>query len=367
MATKYMESENELGVKGQGMTQKTERLYELDLLRFLAAIAIVMFHWTFRGFLGDMTIVEFPGLSIVSKYGYFAVPLFFMISGFVVFLTSSGRTWSEFVIARMSRLYPAYWVCVTLTFVATLVIGAPYFHATVTQYIINLSMLQSFVGVRSMDGVYWTLAVELRFYFLVFLLLATKQMRYAKNYIIGWLLLSLFLTAYPIKYVNFLVLPDWSWCFASGAGFYLAYREGISPKNVVTILLSGILGGWTMYVRAGAMSQGYNTHFSVAIVWSILAVYFLLFSLIAWHKTRFIRKKSFLVLGALTYPLFLVHQDIGYMLSNRLYGWLDRYLILVVLLTGMIGISLAISRYIADPVSRTLRKGLIRGSSRLLG
>ena len=355
-----------LVVGNQELTVNPDRLYELDLLRFLAAIAIILFHYTFRGFLGDMSVVSFERLSHISRYGYFAVPLFFMISGFVVFMTAHDRMGKKFVVARMSRLYPAYWICVTLTFAVTLWIGAPHFHATVGQYLVNLSMLQSFVGVRSIDGVYWTLAVELRFYFLIFLLLATNQIRYAKQYILVWLLLSLLLLVFPNKYLGFLVIPEWSWSFASGATFYFLYREGMTLQRMIAVILSIALAGWTMYSRASGMSQSYNVYFSPVVVWSIIALYFLFFSLIVGRKTRVLRRKGFLVLGGLTYPLFLLHQNIGYIVFNNLHVSLNKYLLLILIATGLSGSWIAIS-YIEVPASRGLRKVLNHGVSRLFG
>ncbi len=53
------------------------RLKELDLLRFLAALAVVIFHYAFRGYArGDMSVMPYPLLTEVAKYGYLGVELF---------------------------------------------------------------------------------------------------------------------------------------------------------------------------------------------------------------------------------------------------------------------------------------------------
>ena len=56
------------------------RINEIDLLRFIAAIAVVIFHYAFRGYAAnDMTTMPYPLLSRYAKFGYLGVNLFFMI------------------------------------------------------------------------------------------------------------------------------------------------------------------------------------------------------------------------------------------------------------------------------------------------
>ena len=65
---------------------KAKRLYQIDLFRFIAALMVVLFHYTFRGFIANSSILEFPVLGSLFKYGYLGVDLFFMISGFVIYV-----------------------------------------------------------------------------------------------------------------------------------------------------------------------------------------------------------------------------------------------------------------------------------------
>ena len=61
------------------------RFNELDLFRFLAAIAVVMYHWTFRGAAArNLTSFSIPEFAPWVKYGYLGVDLFFILSGFVI-------------------------------------------------------------------------------------------------------------------------------------------------------------------------------------------------------------------------------------------------------------------------------------------
>ncbi len=85
------------------------RISELDLMRFCAALAVVFFHYAFRGFWADhVSKMPYPWLAPVAKYGHLGVELFFMISGFVILMTATNHTVRGFVVCRMVRLYPAF-------------------------------------------------------------------------------------------------------------------------------------------------------------------------------------------------------------------------------------------------------------------
>lgn len=89
------------------------RFVELDALRGIAAMAVVLFHYTSR--FGEVFEVEgFGGAPF--QYGHLGVHLFFVISGYVIFLTiSKCRTGRDFLVSRFSRLYPVYWGAMLVT------------------------------------------------------------------------------------------------------------------------------------------------------------------------------------------------------------------------------------------------------------
>src|SRR5690606_40041197 len=95
------------------------------------------------------------------------VDLFFLISGFVVLMSSWGRTPRAFAVSRLARLYPAYWLAVALTALVTVTLGRDMFEVSPFQVLVNLTMFQSVIDVPNVDVVYWTLWAEMRFYFLI--------------------------------------------------------------------------------------------------------------------------------------------------------------------------------------------------------
>jgi peptidoglycan/LPS O-acetylase OafA/YrhL len=116
------------GGSGNGDSGRVEAL---DLLRLAAAILIVLYHYTFHGpGAYQLTWVAWPAVTPVTKYFFLGVPLFFVISGFVIAYSAQNRTVLEFFIARFSRIYPGFVLCMSLTFVSVAAFGAPWLHTS---------------------------------------------------------------------------------------------------------------------------------------------------------------------------------------------------------------------------------------------
>ena len=102
---------------------KQGRLECVDSLRGIAATAVMLFHYTTRY---DQLFVQQQSLGFDVPWGYPGVNLFFMISGFAIFMTlDKTRRPMDFVVSRFSRLFPSYWSAVLLTFFVVSACGLP--------------------------------------------------------------------------------------------------------------------------------------------------------------------------------------------------------------------------------------------------
>ena len=329
---------------------KNGRFYEIDLLRFLAALSVLLFHYTFRGAVGGaFTDVSFPELAGATKYGYLGVNLFFLISGFVILMTASGKSARQFVVSRAARLYPAFWCCVTLTFLATLLLGQGRFAVTAGQYLVNLTMLHEPLHVESVDGVYWSLLVELKFYALVFLLVLFGQVRHVKVYLGAWLAAALWLSVHHHRALGGLLIPEYAGYFIAGATFFLIAREGNSAYKTVLLVASYLLTARYALGSQPDYLREHGVHFNPWVDVAAVAAFFVLLYLIATGKTRRFGSSRFVWLGALTYPLYLLHQNLGYMLFNLLGGRVEKH----VLLAGVTALILAASWWVHRQIEST--------------
>lgn len=337
-----------------------DRFYEIDLLRFLAALAVVLYHYTFRGFAeGGYSPVEYPVLGEVFKYGSYGVQLFFIISGFVILMTATKRGAAHFVISRITRLYPAFWVCVSLTALAIMWKGGALFQVDLVQYILNLSMISGFIGVEMVDGVYWTLLVELKFYALIFVLLIFGQIHRVEWFLAFWLLLTAASLVFALpKLVTFLFLTDWSAFFIAGALFYLIRQQGLNVFRGVMLWLSFMVAIFENLRQLSYLEQMYNSYFSPLVTSLLILSFYVIFLLIALGKTQYFSSAKLVKLGVLTYPLYLIHQNIGFIIFHEIGDSVNRYVLLGALVLVMMLAAWLIHKFIELPLGRWMNVGL---------
>ena len=158
------------------------RIQSLDLLRFIASISVVFYH-----FCGTAN-SPFGLFTDISKYGFLGVPLFFIISGFVITISAEHRTPKKFIIARLIRILPMYWVGLFLTSIFILLNGNPDNRFSIVNFLANTTLLNQHMDIPNIDGVYWTLQIEIVFYIMMFVLLAIGIFSNVKGWLSLWLL-----------------------------------------------------------------------------------------------------------------------------------------------------------------------------------
>jgi peptidoglycan/LPS O-acetylase OafA/YrhL len=337
------------------------RVNEIDLLRFIAALAVVFFHYSFRGYAADAaSIMPYPWLAPAAKYGYLGANLFFIISGFVILMTAEHGSLRSFVSSRVVRLYPAFWVCCTLSFAAILAAGAPRFHATVPQYLANMTMLSGFMGVDWIDGSYWTLFVEVKFYALVCAVLALGQMRHVQSILAGWLLLSAFGEFWPNNYLRYFLIVDYAAYFIAGATCFLIWSRGLSPLRIGLLLLSWCLALYQSRATVTAMTVHYGTEISAVVAGGLVTACFGTMLLVALRATGPVGRARWLAAGALTYPLYLLHENIGFIIFNRAYPAVNPHLLLWGTLALMLAAAWAVHVLVERPCAPRLKRALER-------
>lgn len=144
------------------------RLAFIDTLRGVAVLSVLLQHalevivqnhptgayyWAFHDAIG-----------YYMNFGRFGVVLFFFVSGFVIPFSfpDSATPVRDFAISRFFRLYPAYWTSILIGLITIQVLDAKAY--PLAQFVVNLTMLQTFVNVPNLWIFYWTLAIELLFY-----------------------------------------------------------------------------------------------------------------------------------------------------------------------------------------------------------
>jgi len=272
------------------------RLRELDALRGLGALAVVLFHYTTR--FPDM----FPDASHVGVRldgGHYGVLLFFALSGFSIFFSLAHvRAAGDFAAARFARLFPAYWAAMAVTLTVQAVADVPQFRVSVMDALVNITMLQSYAKVANVDGAYWTLAVELAFYTCMAVVWRLGLLDRIERVLVGWLAVKWLLYFWPgmpepivallvLRYVHF---------FAIGLVSYRVYcgsRSWRQQAGPIAAILATIV---------------------LTETWDVLVVALMMlgaFHLALSGRLRWLCVRPMLWLGAMSYPLYLVHQQVG--------------------------------------------------------
>ena len=182
------------------------RFYELDILRGVAAVMVVVFHYKHFLLISDslgFDVAHLPFSVVLGPlyvYGQFFVELFFSISGYVFFwlyataIADRHTSGGTFFVARFARLYPLYFA--TLMFVAAgqglylLLYGHTFIYHTNTPgyFILNLFMVHEWLpyAAMSFNGPSWSISVEVFLYLLFFgLCLSRLNTWYAIVTVIG--------------------------------------------------------------------------------------------------------------------------------------------------------------------------------------
>lgn len=188
------------------------RLQSIDALRGIAALGVVFYHavWQSSNVVpGNIFRWPVKSLQFLSSFGYIGVFLFFVISGFCIHLQwakarASGQPQSiqfgTFWRRRFRRLYPPYLIAFALFLVmAALTTGINFTHFLVYDVVMHLLMLHNLDPntCYSINGVFWTLAIEEQLYLAYFLLLFLRNrwgwgptLLVCAGARVGWLLFS---------------------------------------------------------------------------------------------------------------------------------------------------------------------------------
>jgi len=283
-------------------------------------------------------------------WGYLGVNLFFVISGFVIFMTLNRvRVPMDFVVSRASRLYPAYWAAIVLTLFITHVLGLPGKEPSWQNAILNVVMFQGLFRVAPVDGVYWTLLVELLFYALALALFVTRQMHRVLHAICSLLFLRMVywgLAEYahidlPWRIREILIL-DFIAFFALGIIAYrlVQNRERPHPADLATAASA---------IAVLAITES-------AFIAAVGSVCFFAVWLAAMGRLRFLQLPVFVWFGSISYPLYLLHENIGWAILRQLQirGWTPAAAIATTALLA-IALAAALSRYIERPAMAWIR------------
>jgi len=303
---------------------QTKRLEELDGFRAVAIILVIGFHYFSRWTPTINPVNLYPYGNIFAKfplfkYGYVGVELFFIISGFVICLTLfQSNKISEFYWKRFSRLFPTMLLCSLITISIESLVPIKLFQIHLNSLLPSLTFVDPIIfskifgsDFHGVDGSYWSLFIEVKFYFIMsvlyflskrnnfswyfFLLFISVELGYFVTSLLGLIKLN--------KLINLLFFIKYLPFFAGGVGFYFLFFDRIK------LLYNSIIFTSIFFI---IINSSINSSINFIELFFYL-LFYLLFYLFIFRRPWLspFSWKPMTMIGAASYSLYLLHQDLG--------------------------------------------------------
>jgi peptidoglycan/LPS O-acetylase OafA/YrhL len=283
----------------------------IDAFRGVAILSVMAYHYLVRWAHPSNVYGYHRQLPVLLAVGHLGVQLFFVISGLVITMTVlRSRDTLEFCTRRFARLYPAFIVGLALTFVVTLIANVPEFKTGLGDVFANLTMDAPELHHKMIDGAYWSLSVEIKFYALVAICFAVCGSRFWIA-IASIALLGLALAHYVgMPRADRLLVAGFMPFFLAGMGAWFLIFEKLPRRGMVLLTL-----GFTLYLLC---ASDYNTAGEPQWLDHVYlgATVGLMFTLLRWAPTISLGPLAWI--GRISYSLYLIHQYIGVILIRWL-------------------------------------------------
>jgi peptidoglycan/LPS O-acetylase OafA/YrhL len=330
-----------------------KRFEELDGLRGVAALWVVIYHLTYglkaRWLEGqDHLVAEYVPFSASTINGQMAVHLFFIISGFVISMTvARTRVPLDFAVSRFARLFPAYWAAAAAAVAVNVLAPLPIFPVTLDQTLANFTMLQLFLGYVDVDPSYWSLAFELGFYAIIGIALVAGLQRRLEGVGFFWMLAGAFLPlvcdrlGHPLPWrVQAAVVGGFAPLFYAGLLYYRGWSDRFTLLRALGIALCLGIGVYLLPPRL----QWYEV------------MNFALFTAAVSGRFLLMRTRLMVFLGTISYCLYLTHQTLAFRTQRAFHAaglspWMNLAATLLVVISAATLLTFAVER----PAGRWIR------------
>lgn len=351
----------------------TGRIAFLDGFRGIAILLVVCYHY-FSHFASHQKQVYPYGDVLaavpVFEFGFYGVMLFFVVSGFVIAMTlERTKSLLEFVVRRFARLWPTMLLCSLMTYLVLLQ-WPMFWQVQLVDFLPSLTFLDGKLvwdrlipglNAQWIDGVYWTLFVEVRFYFYAGLVYFLAPRQFSRNMLVFVLAV---VGAYGVCRMmgearvtgilhDLVIAPYLPW-FTGGLAAYDASRGRLGMALALGSVSLGLMAWLWLFKAPGAnlpvallVAAMFAGGLWVAPVRRLFSIHWLS------------------VIGVSSYSLYLLHQYIGLTVIAAFAEYLQlsglaSLLLAVAVGLAMIGLSWLVYRYWEQPLNRWIVRAYVR-------
>jgi len=300
----------------------------IDVLRGILTIMIMFYHYTFR--FSEIYGYETINFWSLKDWGSIGVGCFFIITGYFLLPKNSIKNINfSWLKRKILRLFPQFFLAISLTFILVRLIGLPGREVTFFQYLLNIPFINGFINTPYVDGAHWYLTYLIIFYFLIYLVsYFSKKMDIFNIWPVRIILIvNLIFKIIKIPFIYKIL-----------GGDYLAFI-------LIGICLKNNFKNNKVYFELFIYLLLIYFNFGMTIFGFIL-IFILIFIFFTNKKTNFSKNNLLYFIGEISYVVYLLHQNLGYLILFHLMELnnIGQYYLIYLLLT--IVIIIAISKFI---------------------
>ena len=344
------------------------RIAFLDGLRGVAILLVLLYHAFSSRWASVLPYQDQYDYITIFHFGNYGVQLFFMVSGFVIAMTlEKCESFWSFMYRRWLRLFPAMLAATILILLTAFLFtarpyGAPDFQDAIPGLLfIEPEFFRLFFDEKQavLEGSFWTLFVEMKFYILAGVLYFSVG---SKNMIL--ILVAMFLSTIVLEFLapylaassvsnlkTWLKYLDWEYYgwFAAGALFYLHFITKSKMYWILAVLLSLV---------AARSLDGLLTE---SMVFAITIVGLFALSMFNQSIQKVLSNKVLVFFGFISYPLYLIHEQAMVSMIvqlNSVNQAIPNLLLPIVPILILVFIAWILARYIEPQIRKWIKRQL---------
>ena len=318
------------------------RNLSIEGLRGLSLLLVMFSHYFAR----FMKIYVYAGQKdieflYIDRWGALGVAFFLLISGyFMIPSTEVGRM--KYLKKRMIRIYPAYAIAITTCFIVTHIWYLPDRTVSITDYLLNLSLVNGFIASKYVDYAHWyiTTLLSCTLCFSLIYRLPYKRRHYAYW---SWLLILVLLYCidFPAKSLHLVK-----------AGVFKLLGHEYAPVVIIGAAIADIRRGEKKTLAigtcVGALVVKCVVESGIKADFVVVLIAIPLFILAERESIPLLKWRPLKELGTISYSVYLIHQNIGFLILYYLMVALNGYQIWTSFIVLPIGIGMGYLLHFID-------------------